>query len=195
MLSVSATYALPRGPFRADQLRSGDPYELSDGHPILVLPGGGRQGAAAAAGAAVLKSDPLVEASGFGVGVDAGYTPEPGTLRAPDLSVATTLDETGWIVGSPLLAVDYIDAGEDERDLAKKIGELLAAGTLFYWIVRLVGPPRVEVHEPGRAMRIARPGEELVAPGVLACPVPVEALYDWEASRKVMLRNLLLARS
>ncbi len=33
---------LPRGPLHAEQLRSGDPYELSNGHAILVLPTGRR---------------------------------------------------------------------------------------------------------------------------------------------------------
>jgi hypothetical protein len=40
-------------------------------------------------------------------------------------------------------------------------------------------------------MRIANPGEQLVAPGILANPVPVEALYDREAARPVIFRNLL----
>jgi hypothetical protein len=34
-----------RRPFRADQLRSGDPYELSNGHAIYVAPAGGRHAA------------------------------------------------------------------------------------------------------------------------------------------------------
>ncbi len=29
------------GPFRAEQIRSGDPYELSDGHAIECMPTGG----------------------------------------------------------------------------------------------------------------------------------------------------------
>jgi len=40
-------------------------------------------------------------------------------------------------------------------------------------------------------MRIANPGEQLTAPGVLANPVPVEALYDREAARRVIFSNLL----
>lgn len=34
---------LAPGPFRADQLRPGDPYELSDGHPVRCMPTGGRE--------------------------------------------------------------------------------------------------------------------------------------------------------
>jgi len=49
----------------------------------------------------------------------------------------------------------------------------------------------VEVHQPDQGMRILNPGEQLVAPGILANPVPVEALYDREAARRVIFRNLL----
>jgi hypothetical protein len=38
---------------------------------------------------------------------------------------------------------------------------------------------------------VAYPGEELVAPGVLQNPVPVEALYDRKAAHEATLRNLL----
>jgi Uma2 family endonuclease len=184
---VTAPYRLRRGPFRADQLQDGDPYELSDGHPIFAPPSGGREAEAAATGSVVLKSDPLVQAAG----VDAGYSPEPGTLRAPDIAVGNVPQEPGWVKGCPPLAVEYADTGQDERDLAKKVRELLDAGTRFVWVVRLTGPRRVEVHEAGREMRVAHPGEELLAPGILANPVPVEALYDWEVGREVTLRNLL----
>ena len=34
-------HRLTRGPFRADQLRDGDRYELSNGHPIYCAPPAG----------------------------------------------------------------------------------------------------------------------------------------------------------
>ncbi len=175
------------GRFKADEIRDGDPYELSDGHLIRCMPTGGRGSDAAATGAAVLKSDPQVDAAG----VDTGYSPAPDTLRAPDVAVGNVPREPGWVKGVPPLAVEYADSGQDEADLATKIGELLDAGTRLVWVVRLVGPKRVEVHEAGREMRLVRPGEELQAPGILRNPVPVEALYDWEVGREVTLRNLL----
>jgi hypothetical protein len=175
------------GPFVADQIRPGDRYELSDGHPLWCSPVGGRGAKASPVGAAVLGSDPAVES----VGVDAGYTPTPGTLRAPDIAVGNVPDEPGWIAGSPLLAVEYADTGQDEDDLAVKIDELLAAGTRYLWVVRLVGPRRVEVHTPGQTVRMAYPGELLEAPGVLRNAVPVEALYDPEVGREVTLHHLL----
>lgn len=176
-----------RGPFHADQLRPGDPYELSNGHPIHCLPTGSRGGRATNVGGGVLASDPAVQ----DVGVDIGFSPSPEILRAPDLSVGEMPDEPGWVHGVPPLAVEYADTGQDEAELRIKIQELLAAGTRYVWVVRLTGPRRVEVHQPGEKMRIANPGEQLVASGILANPVPVEALYDREAANRVIFRNLL----
>ncbi len=184
---MSRPLRTPRGPFRADQLHEGDVYELSEGHPILCLPTGGRGSVATASGTAVLASDPLVQTAG----VDTGYAPAPDTLRAPDIAVGSIPDAPGWVKGSPYLAVEYADTGQDERDLERKVRDLLAAGTRLVWVVRLTGPRRVEVHEAGRDTLIARPGEELRAPGILANPVPVEALYDLEAGRAATFRNLL----
>jgi len=134
-------------------------------------------------------------------------------LRAPDISVGDIPDEPGWATVAPPLAVEYADTGQDEADLERKIEELLAAGTRFLWVVRLDGARRVEGYEappaprrraPARATgvaspvrrllrpsRVAYPGEELVAPGVLQNPVPVEALYDRKAAHEATLRNLL----
>ena len=138
-------------------------------------------------GGGVLASDPAAQ----DVGVDIGFSPSPEILRAPDLSVGEMPDEPGWVQGAPPLAVEYADTGQDEAELRIKIQELFAAGTRYIWVVRLVGPRRVEVHQAGERMRIANPGEQLVAPGILANPVPVEALYDREAANRVIFRNLL----
>jgi Uma2 family endonuclease len=177
----------PRGPFRADQVRPGDPYELSDGHPIECLPTGGRGSRANLSGGLALGTDPDVTSAG----VDTGFSPEAGTLRAPDLAVGNVPDAPGWVAGAPPLALEYADTGQNEDDLAQKIGDLLAAGTRYIWIVRLTGPRRVEIHRPGMPPVFAYPGETLTAPGVLRNPVPVEALYDPDAAQAAALRNLL----
>jgi len=176
-----------QGPFRADQIRSGDPYELSNGHAIHCMTTGARGSRANLVGGSVLDSDPAVEEAG----VDTGYTPESGTLRAPDVAVGNVPDEPGWVEGVPPLAVEYADTGQDESELQAKITELLAAGTKLVWVVRLAGPRRVEVHESGQPMRVVRPGEEMTAPGILRNPIPVEALYDRRAAHEVIFRNHL----
>jgi len=78
-----------RGSFRAAQLRSGDPYELADGHPIERLQSGGRHAKSNSSSAFILESDPDVES----VGVDAGFTPDEHNLRAPDIAVGHVPDE------------------------------------------------------------------------------------------------------
>ena len=53
-----------RGPFRADQLRDGDRYELSNGHPIYCVPAGWKHGSGSTTGGLVLDSDPDVQWTG-----------------------------------------------------------------------------------------------------------------------------------
>jgi Uma2 family endonuclease len=175
------------GPFRADQLRDGDRYELSNGHPIYCAPSGREHAGPNLIGAAALETDPDVDWAG----VDAGFSPDEGTLRAPDIAIAPQGDERGWIRGAPPLAVEYAGTGQDEEDLQAKIAELLQNGATQVWVVRLLGPRRVEVYRPDEPMRLAHPGESLTAPGLLRNPVPVEALYDRDAGHRAVLRNLL----
>ncbi len=176
------------GPFRADQLRDGDRYELSDGHPLYCAPAGPDHATGNIRGAAVLDSDPEVEWAG----IDAGFSPEPGMLRAPDVAVgARPASGRGWIEGAPPLALEYAARGQDEADLQTKIGELIGHGTRLVWVARLTGPRRVEVYATGQPMRVVLPGEELLAPGILRNPVPVEALFDRAAGDRATLRNLL----
>ena len=177
----------PQGPFRADQLHDGDRYELSSGHPIYCAPSGREHAGPNLIGALALETDPAVEWAG----IDAGFSPDQGTLRAPDIAIAPAGDERGWIKGVPPLAVEYAGKGQDEDDLQAKIGELLGNGTTQVWVVRLLGPRRVEVYRPDEPMRVVHPGEALTAPGLLHNPVPVEALYDREAGHQAVLRNLL----
>lgn len=124
------------------------------------------------------------------VGIDAGFIPEGGTLRAPDISVGVP-DEPGWVRGAPPLAVEYVGVGQDEADLQIKIGELLAAGTRLVWVVRLTGPRRVEVHARGTEVRVLGVDAELEAPGILKNKVPVRSLFDRESAHDAALRNLL----
>ena len=175
------------GPFRADQLRPGDRYELDRGHAIYCAPSGRDHGRAAAVGAQVLGSDPDVEGAVTGTGFDLG----PGVLRAPDVAVGDIPDRPGFAQGAPALAVEYASRGQDEEQLVAKIDDLLTRGTQFVWVVRLIPPRRVEVHAPGQKMQVFMPGEDLLAPGVLRNPVPVVALFDRKAADRLTLSNLL----
>jgi len=176
-----------RGPFRAEQIRPGDPYELSDGHAIVSEPSGRRHGRRHLVGGALLVTDPAVEDAG----VEVGHVLDPWTLRAPDVSVGAVGDEPGFAHAAPALAVEYVEAGANERDLERKIAQLLGAGAAFVWVVRLAGERRVEVHRADGRSDVKHAGESVEAPGVLRNPVPVEALYDRSAAHALMLRNLL----
>lgn len=178
-----------KGPFRADQIRSGDPYELSDGHPIYCAPTGQDGAGPNGLGFSVLDSDPAVKRAG----VDAGIELAPDVLRAPDIAVNFTPGEGTWAKSAPL-AVEYAGRGQDETDLRKKIDELHKGGTRFVWVVRLVGPRRVDVHEAGVPMRVVDADGTLTAPGILSLPVPVKALFDRDAAHETTLRNLLAAK-
>lgn len=186
-----ATFPPPSfgGPFRADQIRDGDPYELSNGHPLLCMGAGDRHSMANARGVAVLLSDPAVKGQ---AGVDAGFAFNDGkSLRAPDIAIGNLHGEPGWAKGTPPLAVEYADRGQDEEQLQQKISELIEAGTRFVWVVRLTGPLRVEVYEPRKPVRLVDGEGTLSAPGVLANSYPVRALVDELAARKVTFQNLL----
>jgi hypothetical protein len=175
------------GPWTADDIRPGEPYEVSDGFRIECMGTGQRGSRSNGSGFMVLDSDPDAPPAG----VDAGISPIPKMLRAPDIAVGGLDDEPGWSPTAPPLCVEYADRGQDEPELQKKILELLRFGTQFLWVVRMTGPRRVEVHEPGKPMRLVLPGGTLDAPGILKNPVPIEALYDREAAHRQTLRNLL----
>lgn len=179
------------GPFLADQIRDGDPYELSNGHAIQCMAGGQSHGRTALLGGSVLDTDAAVESAG----VHVGFSPEEKLLRVPDIAVGNVEARPGWGKTMPLLAVEVADVGQDEADLKVKIEEYFAHGTLVVWVVRNVGPRRVEVHEQGlgqqRKTYTAQVGEDLLAPGILQNPVPVLAFFEREHAHEATLRNLL----
>lgn len=184
---TSARRTIGGGSVLASDIRPGDPYEVSHGERIYCAPTGGRGSGPNAFGASVVGWDPAVKE----VGIDAGYSPKPNMLRAPDVAVGNVPDKAGWIEGHPELAIEYADVGQDEQKLQAKIKDLLDAGTKLLWVVRLTGPRRVEVHRAGARVQTALPGELLTAPGVLQNPVLVESLYDRSAAELATLTNLL----
>lgn len=177
------------GPFRADQIHEGSHYELSQGHAIHCMTAGGRHGSTHLLGGAVITSDPgLTQPAGVDVGIEWN---DGKNLRAPDIVAGIDLHAPGWAKQAPPLAVEYADGGQDELELREKITELLEFGTRMIWVVRLTGPRRVEVHEPGQPVRVVHGDGELLAPGILQNPVPVRALFDHDAALDATLRNLL----
>ncbi|VFM95976.1 MAG: hypothetical protein BECKG1743D_GA0114223_101364 [Candidatus Kentron sp. G] len=125
---------------------------------------------------------------GRGVYAKTRYTARAGCFRGP----AAARQEKGLDPpGAPPLAVEYAGRRQNETDLEIKIKELLAAGARYVWVVRLVGPRRVEVHTPNAPMRLLSTTDTLEAPGILRNRIPVRALFDREEAHRVTLRNLL----
>jgi hypothetical protein len=110
-----------RGPFLAEQIHSGDPYELSNGHAIHSAPTGGSGSGPNGLGFSAVGWDPAVREAG----VDTGYSPRPNVLRAPDVAIGNVPDKPGWVPGAPGLAIEYADVGQDEAGLEEKIADLL----------------------------------------------------------------------
>ena len=175
------------GPFKAQHLPSGSAYELNQGHPVECLPTHVRGGRAQLNGALVIRTDPAVESAGVEVGYDLGGN----TVRAPDVSVVPAGAGEAWGQKAPPLAIEYADPGQDEAELEQKIAQLLAAGTLAVWVVRLTLPRRVEVHEAGQEPRVVGIDGSLELPSVLSRPVTVASLFDPEQAERAALTNLL----
>ncbi len=177
------------GPFRADQIHEGDHYELSEGHAIHCMTAGDRHGNAHTAGTLTVATAAL---SARQTGIDVGVAWNDGkNLRAPDLSVGREPQGNGWASTAPPLAIEYAGTGQDEVQLAAKIAELLELGTRLIWVVRLTGPLRVEIHEPGVPSRIVDADGMLTAPGILANEVSVRALIDPDIAVEAALHNIL----
>ena len=178
----------PAGPYQAHQIRDGEHVELSDGHAIHCMTAGRRHAQSNLVGGSVLDTDPAVTSSGTASGIAFN---DDKNLRAPDIVVNADMNGDGWVREAPPLAVEYAGVGQDKEQLARKIKELHEFGTRYIWVIHLVGPLRVEVHERGLPMRTVPGDGVLTAPGVLQNPVPVRALVDRDAAHEATLRNLL----
>ena len=82
------------GPYRAGDVQPGEPYEISDGYKIECMGTGQRGSRSNGSGFMVLDSDPSAPPAG----VDAGVSPVPTMLRAPDVSVGGLEDAPGKAV-------------------------------------------------------------------------------------------------
>ncbi len=187
LMTTRHTRGTSVGPFLPEQLRSGDPYEITRGHPVHCLPTGSDGTGPNGRGFIALDTDPMAANAGVDLGMDLGTY----TMRAPDIAVGAFAEKGGWVKGALPLAVEYASVGQDEDDLQERIADMLSHGVKYVWVVRLLGPRRVEVHERGVAMRTVLPGQSLTAPGVLQNPVRVEALYDRDAAHEAALQNIL----
>ena len=176
--------------YTADDIKPGDPYELIDGRAMHCMSAGMKHARGANETVGVLNDDPEVELGSCLV--DVGIKLSDDTVVAPDYVVGMKGEVVdGWTTEIPPLAVEIAGVGQNEESLKLKIPKLLNAGTRHIWVVRMTGESRVEVHEPGREMRVARRGEMLRAPGILKNDVPVDVFFDVKLAMKHKLRNMM----
>lgn len=181
----------PPGPFRSWHVSEGSHYELSNGHPIQCMSAGERHAKANAQGALALATDPGLRGD---LGINAGIEFNGGkNLRAPDLVLGIE-GKPGWSRKIPPICVEYADRGQDEEQLRQKVEELLEAGVQHIWVLRLAGPLRAEVHEPGKKMRVVDADGALEAPGVLVNRYTPRQLVDQEEALRVAFRKQLQAQ-
>ncbi|HMO95718.1 MAG TPA: Uma2 family endonuclease [Tepidiformaceae bacterium] len=132
---------------------NGGRMELVAGRVLVEMPVGERHAAIATELAVALH--PFVKQHRLGrVYVELGYrlSLDPDTVRAPDVSVASTGIERPvgdrYLDGPPTLAIEVMSPEDREGDVARKVEEYFDAGVSRVWIVR----PRnqtVTVHHPG----------------------------------------------
>ncbi|CAA9532937.1 MAG: hypothetical protein AVDCRST_MAG73-1126 [uncultured Thermomicrobiales bacterium] len=97
---------------------------------------------------------------------------DPLTLLCPDVAfvranrVPSWDDDEGFFPGPPDLAVEIRSPSETGPDVARKVGEYLAAGTTLVWYA---DPPHrvVDVHRSGRAPMTLGNGDALDGEDVL----------------------------
>ncbi len=90
-MEIAAWRRRYRGPFRADQIRDGDGYELTNGHPIFCPPPNPLRAGLRLAVAHMLQADPAVEWAATGL----GFSPDLETLRGPDVMAWVRTEDPG----------------------------------------------------------------------------------------------------
>ena len=127
------------GPYEASDIRPGDPYELSDGYKIECMGTGQRGARSNGSGFMVLDSDPEAPPAG----VDAGVSPVPTMLRAPDVAVVLGVP-LGYAAVGVLKAVS---AFEVDFSLPPRYVALTMLGAVLIAVVSALYP----AHQAGRA--------------------------------------------
>ncbi len=113
-------------------------------------------------------------------------TSEPSPIEA----LSRGAESPSWTDSAPSLAIEIVEAGRDEDDLAQKIDELLCAGTRHLWAIRLTGPRRVEAYSSSISPKTFSVGRELEAEDVLRLSVPVEAFFEDDKAAEHVLESL-----
>ena len=97
---------------------------------------------------------------------------DPDTVRCSDAAfvshqrLASTVSPGPYFEGAPDLVVEVRSPGDSRPEMAKKVGEYLAAGSRAVWVVD-PGPATVVVHRPGETPGTFGPTDTLDGAPVL----------------------------
>jgi Uma2 family endonuclease len=174
LLTAEEFFALP-------EPVEGGKMELVDGKVVVMSPVGLRHGDLAVTLAAELRR--FVRAHSLGTtSVETGFRlrRDPDAVRAPDVSflrrerVPPRPADLKFIEGPPDLAIEITSPDDRDSEIAKKVGEYLAAGVMRVWVVR----PELEtvtIHRADGSARTLGIGETLTSDDA-GFPVPGFAL-------------------
>ena len=109
----------------------------------------------------------LVCTGPFGVITETG----PDTVRGPDLAVLRRsrlgqLRGSGFLDGSPELAIEIVSPSNRAAEIQAKVAEYLAAGAELVWVV-YPAKRTVVVHEPDGPPAVLRAGDDLTGGALL----------------------------
>ncbi|HEY3358806.1 MAG TPA: Uma2 family endonuclease [Polyangia bacterium] len=118
----------------------GERVELWDGEVIPMTPVSSAHARTAAMVAFRLQHAVGPAGERGAVLVEAGFLLErdPDVVLAPDVAVVRPgreLPPRGWIPGAPDLAVEVLSPDDAWRDLVRKVGRYLEAGTALAWVL------------------------------------------------------------
>ena len=128
-------------------------YELVDGEVVELAPANDEHGENAVNIATAFNN--YRRSRGIGrTRVETGYTLRtgPDMVRGPDVSFVfqprVECRGSGFPVGAPDIAVEVVSPSDTAAEVARKVAEYLAAGSLRVWVA-YPATRRVVIHHPG----------------------------------------------
>jgi Uma2 family endonuclease len=158
--------------------------ELVRGELVMMSPAGSRHGAVAARIAKVIAD--VVEPAKLGVvfAAETGFVLErnPDSVRAPDVAFVRAERLTGGIPagffpGPPDLAVEVLSPYDQQRDVAAKVTQWLAAGAALVWVVDPAGRTLTAHRMDGETMAYRNDDSVPGAPVLPGFTLPLDRVF------------------
>jgi Uma2 family endonuclease len=148
--------------------------ELVEGELVEMSPTGPEHGEVSGISSLIIGGFIRSHRLGRFYGAETGFRlrRDPDTIRAPDFAfvaagrITADMDPTRYFDLAPDLVVEVVSPHDRASEVAKKVGEYLAAGVRLIWVA-YPQIPAIAVHRPGVAMRMLLSGDELSGEDVL----------------------------